>query len=76
MQPAGQDAEFSQLGSAIGQGEEYALRHVFRQMGILRDAQCGGINEVNIAVDQFGKRRLGSALRIILQKLLVSLAAH
>jgi len=62
MQPARQHRVSRDLGGVFGEGDERALRHVLGQVGITHHAHGGGMNQVHVAADQFGKGRFGAGL--------------
>ncbi len=76
MQPAGEDGPIGKLPGILRQGHKGTLRHVLGQMRIAHHSQRGGINEVNVPPNQFGKRRLGSASGVIAQQLLIAQTVH
>jgi hypothetical protein len=47
-----------------GQGGEDLLRDIGRKMGIIGAPEGGAVNEVEVAVDQFGERCLGPVLGV------------
>ena len=76
MQPTQQDGTTRELPGVLRQGDENALGDVFRQVRIAEDPQSGGIDEINVALHQIGKRSLGAAFDVIAQELLVRQIVH
>ena len=65
MQPAGQNRPVGQLWRIFCEGHKYTLGHVLGQVCVPDHSQRGGINEVNVPADEFGKRGLRAAPGII-----------
>jgi hypothetical protein len=49
------------------QSHKYGLRDILRPLFISNHAPDGGIDEIDVSPDQFGKRRLGSVFAVIPQ---------
>ena len=67
MQPAGQYRVVRELPGILSQGHKRALRDILGQVGVVNHPQRGGIHVVNMALHEFGKCLLGSALSVIAQ---------
>jgi len=67
MQPAGQHGVVRELTGILSQGHKHALRDILGQVGVVNHPQRGGIHVVNVALHEFGKCLLGSALSVIAQ---------
>ena len=60
----------------LSQGGKCALGDVLGQMCIAKAAQRGGIDEINMAADEFRKGGIRAVVRVILQELLVRAIVH
>jgi hypothetical protein len=76
MQPARQDSAVRKIRGVLGEGYKHSLRDVLRQMPVANHAQRSGIDEVNVASDQFAEGGFRVESGIILQQLLIGPIVH
>ena len=69
MQPAGQHRAIRELGGVFREGDEHALGHVLSEVRIANHAQRRGIDEIQMAAQQFGERRFGAVFSVGAQQL-------
>ena len=65
MQPTSKSRTACYLPGILGQCNEDALRHVLGGVGVANHAERGGINQINVALDNGGKRGFGLVLGIV-----------
>ena len=66
--PPGKNGSVTKRTSLARENDENDLRNFLGEMRTARLAERGGINKIDVAIDQFGKRLFGAALCVILQQ--------
>ena len=76
MQPAGQHRVLGQACGTLSESHEYSLCDVLGRMSLAGHAKGGGVDKVDVSLDQFGERSFGPVFRVVAQELLVAQVFH
>ena len=65
-----------EIAGILRQGGKCALGDIFGQMRITEPTQCGRIDQINVAADEFRKSGIRAVLRVFPKQLLVGAIVH
>ena len=68
VQPARQDGTVNKFARILRQRDECCLGDILREMSVLDHPQGGGVDQIDVAPHQFGKRALRATFGVIAQQ--------